>query len=142
MVRSCVLALVVLHGAGRLCAQDSEMRRILALEEDGEYGPATIEWNKYMKSIRSQVGQNPKVKTAYFEAYLYGTRTLFKYGLHDPAAKSKDRIIYFAAKRIVDLEFSKTRDGWDEVGPRFIQLLEAEPMLKEAYDREKKTRVQ
>jgi hypothetical protein len=132
----------ILHPKALFGIPQASMERNFILEDKGTYGAATLEWNKLMKSIQNKVGQDPKMKKAYFEAYFYGTRTLFKYGMHDPAVKSKDKVVDAAAKRIVDLEFSKTRDGWDTVGEMFIQLLAAEPVLKESYERQKKKRVQ
>jgi hypothetical protein len=103
------------------------------LEDDKKYGAATIGWNNLMNSIQKEIGQNPKMKQAYFDAYFYGTRTLHQYGLNDPAAKDKDKVFQKAAKRIVDLEFSKSRDGWELVGDRFRKLLKQQPGLNKVY---------
>ncbi len=116
------------------------MEKNFILEDDGKYGAATLGWNQFMKGLQRQIADNPKMKQYYFEGYFYGTRTLFKYAVFDPQCKNKEKVVEAAAKRILDLEFSKSRDGWDAVGERFQELLRQEPVLNEAYQRLKKNR--
>jgi tetratricopeptide (TPR) repeat protein len=118
------------------------MEKNFILEDDGKYGNATMGWTKLSKSLMPKVPNDNKMKQLYFDGFFYGTRTLFYYGLKDPAVKSKEKIIDAAGKRILDLEFSKNKEGWEAVGPRFEQLLATEPVLKEAYDRQKAKRQQ
>ncbi len=118
-----------------------QMELNFILEDDAKYGAAFQGWNR-LNPVLAKRAQEPKMKQLYFEAYFYGTRCIFKYALHDPAAmKKQQRIVDAAANRIVKLEFSNSRDGWERVGDRFQELLKAEPMLREAYDRLKKQRL-
>jgi hypothetical protein len=114
----------------------------LILEDMGKFGAATLGWNEFMKSLapRANDASAPQLKRLYFEGYFFGTRTLVKYAQNDPKVKNKDSLIQTAAKRIVDLEFAKARDGWEIAGPMFEQLLPSEPELKTAYDKLKKNR--
>jgi hypothetical protein len=43
-----------------------------------------------------------------------------------------------AARYIVSLENAKSKEGWNMVGERFMELLDAEPKLKSAYEKLKK----
>jgi hypothetical protein len=118
-----------------------EMEKNFILEDDAKYGAATMGWNAFTKSLNAKAGSDPKMEKLYFEGYFYATRTLFKYGLHDPAVKDKNKVLSLAVKRIIDLEFSKSRRGWELVGDMFEKLLQDEPILKQEYDRQKKLRV-
>jgi hypothetical protein len=117
-----------------------QMEKNYILEDDKKYGAATIGWTNFMKSAQAKVTDN-KIKRLYFDAYFYGTRTLFLYAMNDPAVKKQDVVLDAAGKRIVDLEFSKSPDGWEITRDRFEQLLKQQPKLKEAYDRMKKKRM-
>lgn len=117
---------------GQLYA-DKELN--LVLEDEGRYAPALARWNKYMKGFRSL--NDPKMKEMYFEGFFYQVRCLYKYAKNDPAAKSKDRIIELAARQIVRLENTQGGEGWAIVGPRFQELIDAEPPLKAEYLKQK-----
>ena len=112
-----------------------QMEKNFILEDDGKYGAATMGWKALSKALLPKVANDNKMKQFYFDAYFYGTRTLFEYGMKDPAVKSKEKVVDLAAKTIVDLEFANNKDGWERAGPRFQELLTMEPILKEAYDR-------
>jgi hypothetical protein len=119
---------------------EGEINKNLALEAEGKYAAAIAGWSSLARSTARFAGEDPNLKKLYFEVFFYGTRALFKYAMHDPTVKNKDKIIAAAAKRIVDLEFAKSRDGWEIAGNRFQKLLESEPDLREAYERCKKDR--
>lgn len=110
------------------------------LDDTGKYGAAFQGWTKLNTALQKKAGQDPKMKQLYFDSYFYRTRSVFKYALNDPGVKNKQKIVDAAAGWIVKLEFSATRDGWERVGARFQELLQEEPMLREAYDRLKKDR--
>src|SRR5262249_42716339 len=110
------------------------------LEDDGKYGAATMSWNQFLKGLQKQL-DNPKMKPHYFDGYFYSTRTLFKYALHDPACKNKEKVMEIAAKRIIDLQFSTPKEGWELEQGRFEELLKAEPMLNQIYQQQKKARL-
>lgn len=128
------------HKNGLFKMPYAAMERNFILEDDDKPGPATVGWVAVMKSLAPLVVNEPKMKTIYFDSYFYRVRTLVKYGLAEKDAKKKEAYINLAAKTTLGLEFDKNKDGWEQVGPRFQQLLADEPVLKEAYDRQKKDR--
>jgi hypothetical protein len=119
----------------------SKMEKNFALEGADKYGAATIGWTQFMRHVQSKAAQDPKMKHLYYDAYFYGTRTLFYYGMYDPAVTMREVVLDVAGKRIVDLELSKSREGWKVAGQRFEELMKQEPRLREAYDRMKKKRL-
>ncbi len=128
------------HPKALFAMPQGQMEKNFILEDDKKYGAATQGWNAFMKAA-SNKPNDTKIERAYFDAYFYGTRTLYLYAMNDPGVKSKDKMLDFAAKRIVELEFSKNKKGWEMTSDRFEQLLKSEPMLKNAYDRLKKLRI-
>jgi hypothetical protein len=127
------------HPKALYAVPNGAMEKNFVLEDFGKYGPATMAWNAFMKTIQPKAGQDPQMRQLYFDAYFYSVRTLFKYAMNDPAVKNKGKLIDAAAKRIVDLQYNN-RDAWGRVSERFEELLQQEPVLKESYDRLKKGR--
>jgi hypothetical protein len=115
-----------------------DMEKTLNIEDEGKYGAALRRWNSFLKnpSLLKQLN-NPRMKELYFEGFFYQVRSMYNYAEHDPAAKSKDKIVALSAKQILKLENTTGGEGWSYVGSRFRELLNAEPKLKAEYDRQK-----
>ncbi|MSQ93037.1 MAG: hypothetical protein EXR98_00605 [Gemmataceae bacterium] len=117
----------------------------LLLEDVQRYREAFLGWQAFMKnpSISGVNLNRPEVQKIYFPAYFNYVRCYYKIATLDPKITDRPKMIASGAKLIVNLEFSKTPEGWNVAGPLFQELFkdkEYEPLKKE-YDRQKKERL-
>jgi hypothetical protein len=108
-------------------------------EDEGNYRAAVLSWDTMLKSLRGKIDQSG-VKEQYLEIYFYLTQTYFRYAIttfaNDTARRQKE--IDKAASFITKLEGSFPDLGGEVSKARFHELLDKEPLLKEAYDKQKK----
>jgi tetratricopeptide (TPR) repeat protein len=127
------------RSAGRFQAE-KEMNHLL--EEEGDYGRAVTAWSDYLENPglreilinpRSKSGELRTAKELYFDGYWHFIFCCYQFGkAHKVEAKRKE-FVGQAGSMIAALETNKDRDGWEIIGPRLEELLNREPMLREAY---------
>jgi hypothetical protein len=120
----------------------AEKEQIHLLEDQHQYAQAANRWGKFMNqpAVAGQVADNPQMRSLYFESYYHFALCFYRSGLQQQSEAKKREYVRRAAGYIVSLESHKNQSGWDLVGPRFRQLLEAEAPLREQYDALKKER--
>ncbi len=121
------------------------MEKNLLLEDAQRYREAFIGWQAFLKTpaISGPNLARPEVQRIYFPAYFNYVRCYFKIAHLDPKITDRPKMYTSAAKMVVNLEFSKTKEGWGIAGPMFLELFkdkEYEPLKKE-YDNLKKERM-
>ncbi len=118
----------------------AEKEQLHILEDSSLYGLAIKGWGGLMKTLSPRVADDAKLKEMYFEAYYQNVWCMFKYSQTEAAQKAKKEkeFLRASANQIVRLENSKSQEGWQIVGQRFVELLDAEPKLKDAYEELKK----
>ena len=91
-------------------------------------------------AVKSKL-DDPKVKDIYFESYYGYTYCMYKYSQTEKviAAKKEQQYLRAASNNILKLERSMNPEGWQIVGHRFRELLDAEPKLRQDYEELKKT---
>ncbi|MCS7046556.1 MAG: hypothetical protein NZO58_09395, partial [Gemmataceae bacterium] len=110
------------------------------LEDDGKYGAAIKGWQELLQRLNN-AARNDKtgqLKKIYFDTYFNHVRSWYKYS-QAPTIKDDKRELALntAARYIVLLENAKNPEGWQMVRERFMELLDAEPVLKKAYEKQK-----
>jgi hypothetical protein len=110
------------------------------LEEEAKYTEALYAWDGMLKTLRPRIDQSG-VKDQYLECYFYLTQTYFRYAVtaYPNDAAKRQKAIDKAAKFIVDLEKAHPDFGGDISRARFVDLLQKETLLKEAYEKQKGT---
>ncbi len=107
------------------------------------YGLAMKGWASIMNnpSLKAKLGDDPLLKELYFGTYYENTWCLYKYSQTEKIQSAGKEKLYLAAagKNILKLENSSNQEGWQIVGPRFVELLNAEKKLKDEYEELKKT---
>jgi hypothetical protein len=113
-----------------------KMKELLDLEREGQHRKAYLGWQMLLKTpaLANNLA-NEDIRKIYFECYFCSARTLYKTGQFDPAAKDRQKIIAAVANMILKLEFSKSQEGWQSVGPMFRALLKDEEPLRLEYQR-------
>src|SRR5205807_3727052 len=134
------------HSMGKFLAQ----KELIHIEEDAErFGNAITGWGKFLGNPQLQqalndpgktVAEQRRMKEVYFEGYYHFVYCNFMYGKKHLKADKKEFYIKRAADYIVKLETSGNREGWEIAGPRFVELLNNETMLKEPYEVLKKNK--
>jgi hypothetical protein len=119
----------------------AEMEKLHALEDAIRFGPAIKGWQELMSRLRGRAEQDRDFKKLYFDAYYGHARCWYKYSQAPKTIKDgkEEQALTNAAKYIFNLENAKTKDGWDIIGDHFSELMDAEPKLKAAYQKLKKT---
>jgi hypothetical protein len=117
----------------------AEMEKNHILEDQQKYRQSLQGWNGFLKGLQPQLAK-PEVQKVYFPAYVDATRVMYKIGTLDketPPLKDPGKFITGAARNIVNLEFSKSREGWNMVGPSFDKMLKDPEYdkLKKEYDK-------
>jgi hypothetical protein len=114
------------------------MEKNFLLEDQENYRAAYIEWSqKFMKMPSLKNLSDKEVQKIYFNGYFYMVRTCFEMAENDKTLKNPAAFVTSAANQIFKLENSKSREGWDLVGPKFMDLLN-DPKnikLKKEYDK-------
>lgn len=118
------------------------MDKNLALEKQGKFREAYVEWGKFLRSPAFRNLADEKVQNVYFTSYFYNARTLFKMATLDPKIWDRQKFIDGTARMILKLETSKSKEGWKFAGPMFEMFLKEEgsAQLKIAYDKLKSER--
>lgn len=113
----------------------AQMEKYQVLEDQGLYAGALQLWLRFMKNPALRSG-GPEVQKLYFDGYYFTQRALYLYATKDAKVPEATRARYVrvAAANILKLEFANDPRGWELVGPKFQELLTAEPELRRAYD--------
>lgn len=125
----------------------AEKELIHLLEDEGDYGRAITAWSEYLESpaLRGPL-TDPKTKASdlryikglYFDGYYHFVYCQYKYGqTHKVDAKRKE-YVGKAAALIVGLEMARDREAWEAIGPQLTALLAQEPLLRSAYEEQRK----
>jgi hypothetical protein len=126
----------------------AEVEQIHLLEDSEKfgtplYGLAIKGWTGIMNNptLKSKLADDPNLKELYFNAYYGYTRCLYKTSQTEKiiAAGKEKTYLAAAAKNVLKLERATNPEGWQIVGPRFVELLSTEPKLKDEYEELKKT---
>jgi hypothetical protein len=137
-----VLANILAHPNAR-DQLGAEEEQIHIYEDRDSYGNAIKMWKSYMEKIQKAPDfQNKEyLKKKYFEGYYHNTVCYYKYSqlpkTKESPTKSDDWLLN-AAKQILRLETSASREGWNIVGPKFQELLQREKPLRDKYQSLKK----
>lgn len=134
-----VLDRVVTHPLGEFLIL-AEIEKLFVLEDSDRIGVAIKGWNTLMNRLREKAGTDTQIKKLYFDCYFYHARSWYKLSQTAKAIKDgkEEQYLSTAARYIVSLENAKSKEGWNEVGERFMELLDAEPKLKAKYEELKK----
>lgn len=130
---------VVTHPLGEFLIL-AEIEKNLVLEDSDRVGLAIKGWNVLMNRLREKAGTDIQIKKLYFDCYFYNARSWYKYSQTAKVLKDgkEEQFLNAAARYIMNLENAKSKEGWNMVGERFMELLDAEPKLKTAYEKLKK----
>jgi hypothetical protein len=130
---------VVTHPLGEFLIL-AEIEKMFVLEDSDRLGTAIKGWNTLMNRLREKAGEDIAIKKLYFDCYFYNARSWYKYSQTAKVLKDgkEEQFLSAAARYIVSLENAKSKEGWNMVGERFMELLDAEPKLKSAYEKLKK----
>src|SRR5207245_2461052 len=109
---------------------------ILLLEDQEQYQlsrtqGAIPQWNQLMLSLRPKLQDN-RIKEQYFDCYYHLTYCIFQNALKKSDKKQQEKEIQAAASFVARLE-DQPDTGVEMCKKRFHELLEKEPLLKEAY---------
>src|SRR5262249_28893716 len=117
-----------------------EKEQIHVLEDQGVYGTAITRWGKFMDlpQIKKRLAVDNKAKDLYFDCFYHYIYCNYMYGKNHKDPKKTADYVKRAAGYVLALERSKNRDGWDRIGARLQELLQAEPALQQAHDELKK----
>jgi len=121
-------------------ALQAEMEIIRIYEDNADFGRSITEWGKFLSGMqKSPKKDEPSMKEMYFDGYYHYVLSTYKYSQTDKArALKKDKaMLRRAADFIVRLE-KLGGEGWDMAGPRFRELLDREPPLRDMFDELKK----
>jgi hypothetical protein len=120
----------------------ASMEKNFILEDQEQYRAAYGEWQKILGNPSLKDRGNKDVQKIWFPAYFHMIRTYYRTGIHDKAIKDPAKAVTSAANKLVNLEFSKTKVGWEIVGPMFQEFLKEKDAdkLKKEYDRLKALR--
>jgi hypothetical protein len=102
------------------------------LDAKKKFNESWKDWKALANKTTSKVGKSRMEKELYFQAYCNYVRAGFKSITDDE--KDKQEKINQAARAIVDLENRWPDMGGDVSKVRFLQMLDSEPVLKQAYD--------
>jgi hypothetical protein len=125
------------HGQFHILA---DMEKLHILEDNGTVGAAIKGWQELMGRLREKAARDNYIKKLYFDAYYGNARCFYLYSQQEKVkqAGKEEQFLNIAANYVLKLENASSRDGWNFVGDRFGELLDAEPKLKAAYDKLKK----
>jgi hypothetical protein len=100
------------------------MERNLILEDQERYRESYLAWKEFLAN-RSISGPNlakPEVQKIFFPSYVHYVRTLFLLAENDKTLKNPKALVEAAGKLIVNLEYSKSPEGWQIAGPHFEKM--------------------
>src|SRR5204863_8759038 len=128
----------------------AEMLKNEVLEDSNLFGPAMEGWKKLTTRLRDAAAKEkdegkPFTKL-YFESYYHNARCWYRFSQSEKVlqsnkmqkTKKEEQFLGAAASYIYRLENATNKQGWSMVGPRFRELMDAEPKLKAAYEKLKK----
>ena len=115
---------------------EAKKESILLLEDQEKYQlsrtqGAIPQWNQLMLSLRPKLQDN-RIKEQYFDCYYHLTYCIFQNALKKADTKQRQKEITVAASFIARLE-EQSDTGTEVCKKRFQELLQKEPLLKEAY---------
>jgi hypothetical protein len=124
-------------------AQLAAKKEQIHIYEDREtYGPAIKLWKDFMDSLQrtGRLGQEKKLQEVYFDAYYHNALCFYKHSQLPKVIKDGKEQLYLnnAASLIYRLETSRDNLGWQLIGPRFLNYMQNEKKLKDAYEALKK----
>src|SRR5438445_1861678 len=115
---------------------DMELNQLL--EDKGFWGAAINKWGEFMKhpGLQRNMATDNRLKEMYFKAYVHHANAWYRYSqLAKTKAAGKDKeALRTAADKLVRLEYSSSREGWNIVRAKVEELLAAEAPLKAQYD--------
>jgi hypothetical protein len=123
----------------------AEKERIHVFEEMGLYGACINQWTKFMNNpaLKKRLSDDQSSKETYFDAYYHYVYCFYKLSQEPKYINSGKGKLYLrrAADYIIRLEETKDPtnpsqpgEGWQIVGQRFRELIQAEPALRQIYD--------
>ena len=113
-------------------------------EDNNTFGLATKGWKALLDRLRDKAAVDETFKKLYFDNYYENARCWYRYSQSAKVQTDKDKYkkeeaaLNYVAGAILKLELTKSRDGWEAVGERFVKLMDAEPKLKKMYEKLKK----
>jgi hypothetical protein len=115
---------------------EAKKESILLLEDQEKYQlsrtqGAIPQWNQLMLSLRPKLQDN-RIKEHYFDCYYHLTCCIYQNALKKSDKKLREKEIHTAATFIARLE-EQSDTGTEVCKKRFEELLEKEPLLREAY---------
>jgi hypothetical protein len=113
---------------------------IYLLEDQHLFGAAIKSWSALMNNphLVKKITTDNEAKKLYFDCYYHFIESWYQYGKYHKVAADQAKYIRKAADYIVRLETAKNQDGWQLIGSRLRELLQAEPQLRAQYDQLKK----
>jgi hypothetical protein len=125
----------------------AEKEKLYLLEERGLFGRAITAWGKFMANPSLKKPDDPSAKETYYDAYYHYVYCTFKYsqGKGVKGTTKEKAALRRAADYMLRMENIKNAanpaesgEGWQILGPRFRELMEAEPSLRVQYEDLKK----
>src|SRR5262249_48048032 len=103
-----------------------------------EFGKASVMWDQLVKQLVNNLDTGgATVKEQYLDCYYHLVLCVYKNGVGQQDEKKRTGMVKQAATLIGNLE-NKGADWIETIKPRFQELLDKEPALKEQYDALKK----
>lgn len=136
-----ILTVVMAHKNAR-GQQLAEKESILLGQDEGKYGASINRWQAFMNKLKPRL-EDPNVKEMFFDAYYNYVFSMYKYS-QDPKVKGMPKGKGWLARSadfILRLESAKNpsmpdqaSEGWQLLGPRFIELMTAEEYLRKQFE--------
>jgi hypothetical protein len=113
---------------------------VFLLQDQRLFGAAIKSWSTLMNNphLVKKVATDNEAKKLYFDCYYHFIDCWYQYGKYHKVAADQAKYIRKAADYIVRLENAKNQDGWQLIGSRLRELLQAEPQLRAQYEQLKK----
>jgi hypothetical protein len=120
----------------------AEKEQIHLLEDQKSFAQAANRWGAFMNqpAVVGQVADNEQMKKLYFDCYYHFASCYYRAGQQQKSEAKKREYLRRAAGYVVALESHTNQSGWQLIGPRFRELLEAELPLRQQYEALKKER--
>ncbi len=122
-------------------AWSAEREQAFLLEDQGLWGQACKKWVAILNEPRlASLHRRAKLKAWYYEAYFRYGYCLFKYSQSRRVLYSgkSEMFVNLAAKILYRLE-TGNKEGWNLIKKDFLELLQKEEKLREAYEQLKET---